>query len=303
MELKVQEENGKRLDKYISENTEFSREQAVKLINDGLVLVNNKNVKASFKVQNEDVVLIKTDGIKKEEIMPEKIPLDIVYEDDDIIVLNKPSGLVVHPGSGNVDHTLVNGLLAHTDKLSNLNGAERPGIVHRLDKDTSGLMLVAKTNKAHEILAQDFKNKKIHRDYIALLEGVFPHPKAYIDAPLARDKDNFWKYKVMEGGKKSQTNLEVLKKYSKYTLVKLRLETGRTHQIRVHMAYIGYPVVNDPVYGKKKSTEFGQFLHSAYLEFEHPITHEKMHFTCELPKEFKEFLDNLEEQEEKDEVN
>ena len=229
--------------------------------------------------------------------------LDIVYEDDDVLVINKPSGLVVHPGSGNNEHTLVNGLLAYTSHLSDLNGPLRPGIVHRLDKDTSGLMLVCKTNRAHAILAEDFKTKKVHREYIALLEGVFPHSKASIEAPIGRDKNNFSQYTVTREGKYAKTNLEVLAKFRQYTLVKLVLETGRTHQIRVHMAYIGYPVFNDPVYSKKKATPFGQFLHSASLEFIHPITHEKLVFHADLPKEFQKFLDNIKENKEENKIN
>ena len=208
------------------------------------------------------------------------------------MVINKDSGVVVHPGAGNNNNTLVNGLLYYNKTLS--RGEEfRPGVVHRLDKDTSGLMIIAKDDKAHELLADDFKNKRIHREYIALLDGVFPQEKAVIDAPIGRSKQYFDKMEVCKDGKKAITNLEVLKKYKDYTLVKLVLETGRTHQIRVHLAYIGYPVHNDPVYSNKSCTDFGQFLHSAYLKFKHPITGEILEFSSKLPEEFQSFIDNL----------
>lgn len=302
MELKVKEAD-QRLDKYLSSETTYSRDKIEKLIKDGQIFVNDKISKPSYKVKIDDVIKINLDTLEPMEIKAENIPLDILYEDEDIIVINKPSGLVVHPGSGNFSHTLVNALLYHTPNLSNLNGPERPGIVHRLDKDTSGLMLVCKSNRAHEILAKDFKTKKVHREYIALLEGVFPHQKAKITAPISRDKNNFAKYTVASDGKAAVTNLEVIKKYQHYTLVRLSLETGRTHQIRVHMAYIGYPVYNDPVYSKKSSTEFGQFLHSAYLEFKHPITQEKLTFEAPLPAEFSKFLEQIEKNEEENKIN
>lgn len=302
VELKVQDAES-RIDKYLSLNTFYSREVITKLIQDGFILVNQKKVKPSYKVSIGDVIFIDEEKIMPKEIKAEDIALDIIYEDDDIIVINKPSGMVVHPGSGNYSHTLVNALLNYTSTLSDINGNIRPGIVHRLDKDTSGLMLVCKTNKAHEILAEDFKNKKVHRTYIALLEGVLPHTKVRIDAPIARDKDNFAKYRVSSTGKNAITNLEVIKKYTHYTLVKLKLETGRTHQIRVHMAYIGYPVYNDPIYSKKKCSSFGQFLHSQTLEFFHPITHKKLIFEVPLPQEFQEFLQTIEENEEKAKID
>ncbi len=291
MELKSLEENI-RIDKYLSTKTDYSREKINKLLMEGKILVNNKKVKSSYKIKIDDEIIIPLEK-KNEELEKENIPLDIYYEDDDVIVLNKPSGLVVHPGSGNEKHTLVNALLYHTTNLSDLNGKLRPGIVHRLDKDTSGLMIVCKTNKAHEILSKDFQNKKVHREYIALLEGVFPHQKATIDAPIKRDDKHFQRYMVGIGGKKAITTLEVIEKFKDKTLVKLVLKTGRTHQIRVHMAYIGYPVFNDPVYTNKKCSPFNQFLHSYYLKFTHPLTKEILEFTCPLPKEFQEYLDNI----------
>ena len=295
MEKIVVNENIDRLDKYLSNNTEHSRSLLTKLINKGFVLVNGKKEKASYKVKENDEIEI-LDGFKEEvDIIPVKMDLDIVYEDDDVMVINKPSGLVVHPGSGNKSNTLVNGLLEYTNNLSDINGEERPGIVHRLDKDTSGLMLVAKSNKAHQILTEDFSNHNVKREYYALVKGVFPHNTAIIDAPIGRDEINRKKMCVTaKNSKNAVTHLTVLKRYKDYTLVKLVLETGRTHQIRVHMAYIGYPVVNDPLYNTKKATEFGQFLHSKTITFIHPITKEELHFEIDLPQEFQEFINNLE---------
>jgi len=282
-----------RIDKYLGENTEFSRELITKMLKEGYILVNGKITKPSYKTKLEDVVEIDDTYKIEQDINPVEMNLDIVYEDDDIMVINKPSGLVVHPGNGNTNNTLVNGLMYYTNELSDLGGNERVGIVHRLDKDTSGLMLVAKSNRAHEILSDDFKNKRVYREYYALLIGNFPSDTAHIDAPIGRSKTNFNKMEVRSDGKVARTNLKVLKRYKENTLVSLVLETGRTHQIRVHMAYIGYPVFNDPVYINKKSTEFGQFLHSKVIRFTHPITKEEMNFESELPKEFSDYLNTL----------
>lgn len=291
MEVIVDEENV-RIDKYLASKTDFSRETITKMIAEEYILVNGKSIKASYKVKVGDVILIKDGFVKEMSLEATKMEIDIVYEDEYLMVINKDSGVVVHPGAGNSNDTLVNGLLYYNKTLS--KGEEfRPGIVHRLDKDTSGLMIVAKDDKAHELLADDFKNKRIHREYIALLDGVFPQEKAIIDAPIGRSKQYFDKMEVCKDGKKAITNLEVIKKYKDYTLVKLVLETGRTHQIRVHLAYIGYPVHNDPVYSNKACTDFGQFLHSAYLKFKHPITGEVLEFNSKLPEEFQTFIDNL----------
>lgn len=291
MEVIVDEEDV-RIDKYLASKTDFSRETITKMIEEEYILVNGKSIKASYKVKDNDVILIKDGFVKEMKLEATKMEIDIVYEDEYLMVINKDSGVVVHPGAGNSNDTLVNGLLYYNKTLS--KGEEfRPGIVHRLDKDTSGLMIVAKNDKAHELLADDFKNKRIHREYIALLDGVFPQEKAIIDAPIGRSKQYFDKMEVCKDGKKAITNLEVIKKYKDYTLVKLVLETGRTHQIRVHLAYIGYPVHNDPVYSNKACTDFGQFLHSAYLKFKHPITGEVLEFNSKLPEEFQTFIDNL----------
>lgn len=293
MKLVVEREN-ERLDKYIASVTDCSRELVTKMLKDDYILVNGKLEKGSYKVKNGDIISIKEGYVQEMDVVPKKMDLDIVFEDDYLMVINKPSGLTVHPGSGNSDNTLVNGLMYYTNNLSSVGGDFRPGIVHRLDKDTSGLMIVAKDNKCHTLLADDFKNKRIHREYVALLDGVFPQNSATIDAPIERSKENFEKMTVAAGGKKAITHLRVIKKYKDYTLVRLVLETGRTHQIRVHLSYIGYPVHNDPVYSKKPSNDFGQFLHSEYLKFVHPITGETLEFRADLPKQFACFLESLE---------
>ena len=283
-----------RIDKYISNNTDYSRELVTKMIKDNYILVNGNSIKPSYKTKLNDEITIDESYIQTDEIVPEYIPLNIVYEDEYLMVINKQSGIVVHPGAGNKDNTLVNGLKYYTESLSDLGGSVRSGIVHRLDKDTSGLMLVAKTNKVHELLSDDFKNKRVYREYYALLIGNFPSNTAFIDAPIGRSKENYNKMVVTKDGKPARTHLKVLKRYKDYTLVSLVLETGRTHQIRVHMSYIGYPIYNDPVYVNKKATEFGQFLHSKNIKFTHPITKEVLEFTSDLPKEFQDFIDALE---------
>lgn len=293
----VSEKENVRIDKYLSEKTEYSREFIQKLISNELVLVNEKKVKPSYKVSIGDTVVIHEEElIEDNHIEPVKMDLNIVYEDNDIMVINKPSGLVVHPGHGNYNNTLVNGLMYYTKNLSDIGGSERLGIVHRIDKDTSGLLLIAKSNKAHEILADDFKNKRIKREYVALLDGVFKNSSATIDAPIGRDKNNREKMAVTpDNSKHAITHMKVLKRYSKYTLVSCILDTGRTHQIRVHMAYIGYPVHNDPMYSKGEASSFGQFLHSYKMDFIHPITKKEMHFEAPLPEEFESFLKEIEE--------
>lgn len=294
MKIIVNEAN-ERLDKYLAANTDYSRVMISKMIDAEYIKVNDKLEKASYKVRENDCIEI-LDGFKEEtDIVPTKMDINIVYEDEHIIIVNKPSGLVVHPGSGNYDNTLVNGLMYYTSSLSDVNGEERPGIVHRIDKDTSGLLMVAKTNEAHQILTEYFKNKDVKREYLALITGVFPHETATIDAPIGRDPKDRKKMTVTaDNSKEAVTHLKVIKRYREHTLVSLKLETGRTHQIRVHMKYIGYPVFNDPVYTNKKTTEFGQFLHSHKMEFDHPITKEHMSFECPMPTEMQEFINSLE---------
>lgn len=290
MEVEVLREE--RIDKYLAEELGISRSTVKKMIDEGFVLVNGKKAKASLILSEADELFVKDGFIKEASFEAEDIPINIVYEDDDLLVINKKSGMVVHPGNGNTSGTLVNALMHYTKNLSNKE-AFRPGIVHRIDKDTSGLMLVAKNDKAHDILAEGFKNKTIKREYIALVCGVIGEDSGVIDAPIGRDaKDRKKMCVTSENSKKAVTHFKVLKKYEHYTLLRLILDTGRTHQIRVHMKYIGHPVYNDPVYGKAYN-DFGQFLHSASIDFEQPTTHEHLHFECDVPKEFQDFLDTL----------
>lgn len=290
MEVEVLKEE--RIDKYLAEELGISRSTVKKMIDEGFVLVNGKEVKASLILSEADELFVKDGFIKEASFEAEDIPINIVYEDDDLLVINKKSGMVVHPGNGNTSGTLVNALMHYTKNLSKKE-AFRPGIVHRIDKDTSGLMLVAKNDKAHDILAEGFKNKTIKREYIALVCGVIQEDSGVIDAPIGRDtKDRKKMCVTSENSKKAVTHFKVLKRYEHYTLLRLILDTGRTHQIRVHMKYIGHPVYNDPVYGKAYN-DFGQFLHSASIDFEQPTTHEHLHFECDVPKEFQDFLDTL----------
>lgn len=295
-QLVVENEN-ERIDKYLALRLDYSRSMINKMLESGCIIVNDNEVKSSYKVKSGDVILIKKELEEDNDILPVEMDLNIIYEDNDIMVINKPAGVVVHPGNGNKNNTLVNGLMYYTENLSDMNGEERPGIVHRLDKDTSGVMLVAKSNEAHRILSDDFKVHDVKREYVALLCGILPHNKAKIDAPIGRDNNNRKKMAVTAtNSKEAITHLEVIKRFKKNTLVRLNLETGRTHQIRVHMAYIGYPVFNDPVYGHQVLHEYGQFLHSRTIDFIHPITKEKMHFECPLPTYFLEYINTLEEE-------
>ena len=286
-----------RLDKYLASNTDLSRQKIINMINEKNILVNNSETKPSYLVNDGDEVTI-LDVIKKEANYTAKnIPLDIVYEDDYLIIINKPSGLTVHPGAGNSDNTLVNALLFYGKNLSTFGGLERPGVVHRIDKDTSGLIILAKDDKTHELLADYFKEKKIRREYIALVKGVITSNSGTIDAPIGRNPKNRLKMCVTDhNSKKAITNFKVLKRYNKFTLLSLILETGRTHQIRVHMNYINHPVYNDPLYTNDQTTPFGQFLHSYKMDFIHPITKEKMHLKAPLPMEFQNFIDELEKE-------
>lgn len=294
MEIRV-EENGERIDKFLVPYLDYSRSQIAKLIDENIILVNSQPTKANYQVRKDDIISISEVESKNDDIIPEDIPLDILYEDDDIMVINKKSGMVVHPGNGNTHSTLVNALVNYTNNLSDINGEIRPGIVHRIDKDTSGIMLVAKTNKAHQILSDALSRHEINREYIALVKGEFPSDTATIDAPIGRDKYNRKRMAVTSiNSKKAITHLRVIERFKGFTLIRLQLETGRTHQIRVHMAYTGYPIYNDPVYTNDSCTEFGQFLHSASIDFKHPITNELLHFEAPLPHEFEEFLGGLE---------
>lgn len=284
------EDVGKRIDKYLCDNTEYTRSKIQKMIESGNILVNGNKTKDSYKLKENDNIEI-TELVEETDIVPENIPLDIYYEDDDLIVVNKPSGMVVHPAPGHYTGTLVNALLYKFD----LEGDPiRPGIVHRLDKDTSGLMVVAKNEKVHDLLSNMIKDKKVKRHYLALVEGIINHETGTIDAPIGRDQYDRQKMAVTDiNSKEAVTHFKVLERYKDKTLIECILETGRTHQIRVHMKYINHPVVNDPIYNKKKADSFGQMLHSKSIEFIHPITNELLHFEVDAPKEFIKKLEEI----------
>ena len=292
--INVIDNDGIRIDKYLLDKLDISRNKIQKLINDNNILVNGKSVKASYIVRVDD--LIECDFLYKEkiDILPEDIPLDIVYEDDDLLVVNKPSGMVVHPAVGNYSHTLVNALMYHCNNLSQVNGVIRPGIVHRIDADTSGLLLVAKNDMAHVDLAKQISEKSVKREYITLVDGVIKEDTATIDARIGRDVKNRKKMCVTaDNSKDAITNIRVIERYKNSTLITCSLLTGRTHQIRVHMNYIGHSVINDPVYGSKKLVDplFGQMLHARKIGFVHPRTHEYMEFSCEPPDKFLDILE------------
>ena len=292
MEIKV-EKNNIRLDSYLKDELDISRSKVQKLIKDGRIFVNDKEASSNYLVKENDVITVSDDLSFEIHIEPEDIPIDVVYEDEYLLIVNKKSGMVVHPAPGNYSGTLVNALMGRF-KLSNKDNI-RPGIVHRIDKDTSGLLVVAKTDEVHDKLSEMIKNKEVERIYIALVEGVINHETGTIDAPIGRDIVNRQKMMVTDiNSKDAITHFRVLKRYSDKTLIECKLETGRTHQIRVHMAYINHPIVNDPVYGKsKKTTSFGQMLHSKSIRFIHPITKKELYFESELPEEFKNYLDSL----------
>ena len=289
-----------RIDKVLTTlEPEITRSQLKNLINDGHVTVNGQAVKPKYKVQAGDKISLVKPEPQSLELTPENIPLDIVYEDDDVIVVNKPQGMVVHPAPGHPDHTLVNALLYHSP-LSTINGTFRPGIVHRIDKDTSGLLMVAKNDLAHQSLAEQLRNKTNKREYLALVYGQIKEDEGTIDAPLGRNPQDRKKQAVVKGGRHAVTHFKVIKRYDNFTLVKCILETGRTHQIRVHMKYIGHPLVGDPLYGPRKVIgKNGQFLHAALLGFKHPRTGEEMVFEAPLPENFQKMLDKLDKQQHK----
>ena len=286
-----------RLDKLIANKySDLSRTNIQKLIDDNKITVNNKVQKASYKVMEKDEIKIEEIEAKTIDLKPQNIPLDIIYEDDDIIVINKQKGLVVHPANGNPDGTLVNAIMAICkDSLSGIGGEIRPGIVHRLDKDTSGLIIVAKNDKAHINLSEQIKNREVKKTYIALVRGVIKENEATINMPIGRSTKDRKKMAVSKDGKNAITHFKVLKRYDKYTLIEVNIETGRTHQIRVHMSQIGYPIVGDNVYsnGKNPFGVVGQMLHSAKLTFRHPITNKEMNLEAPLPEYFVEVLNKL----------
>ena len=288
-----------RLDKYLSLTLkDLSRTHIAKIIDEGNCFVNDKVAKGSLKLKAGDIVEINIPEVKEVEVKKEDIPLDIIYEDKDILIINKPQGMVVHPANGHYEHTLVNAILHHCDDLSGINGEMRPGIVHRIDKDTSGLICVAKNDNAHICLSEQLKDHTMSRTYIALVKGVIKENSGEINMPIGRDPHNRQKMAVTRtNSKEAITYFKVVERYSEHTLVECRLKTGRTHQIRVHMAYIGYPVEGDPLYsGKKYDTLYknGQLLVAVGLKLVHPSSKEEMEFKIELPDYFKEVLDHLE---------
>lgn len=292
MEIKVID-SGLRIDKYLMNNTDLSRSKIQKLIEDKNILVNSKNIKASYLVKENDIINI-NEVEEDTDIVPENIPLDIIYEDEYLLVVNKPSGMVVHPAPGNYHGTLVNALMYHCNHLSSVNGGIRPGIVHRIDADTSGLLLVAKNDMVHDNLAKQISEKSVKRKYLALVKGVIMEDTATIDAPIGRDTKDRKKMCVTgDNSKDAVTHIRVIERYKDSTLIECTLETGRTHQIRVHMNYINHPVVNDPVYGYNKldDKEFGQMLHAKEIGFIHPISKEFLDFQVEPPKRFMEILE------------
>lgn len=294
-----EEDDLERLDAYVAkEIDEVSRSYVQKLIKDGLVYVNDKQVKSSYLVKEGDSIKVELPQPKILEIIPEDLPIDIVYEDKDVVIINKSQNMVVHPAPGNYSGTLVNALLFHIDNLSSINGVIRPGIVHRLDKDTSGMLIVAKNDKAHRILSEELKMRNIKRVYTALVHGVLSNDEGRIDAPIGRHAKDRKKMTVTKNNSKDAiTHYKVLDRYNKYTLVEVKLETGRTHQIRVHMAHINHPVVGDPVYsnGKNEFSLDKQMLHATKLGFIHPSSEEYMKFEIDLPEYFNNIIKGLED--------
>lgn len=297
LKINAAEENkGERLDKFIADNSDISRSYAAKLCEDGLVLCGEKQLLKKYKILGTEEITINVPEPEEHSIEPENIPLNIVYEDSDVIVVNKPQGLCVHPAPGNERGTLVNGLVYHCgDELSAINGVIRPGIVHRIDKDTSGLLIVAKNNEAHLKLSEQLKERKAMRKYVALVNGNIKEDSGTINKPIGRNPSDRKKMAVVFGGREAVTHFNVLERFGQYTLVECILETGRTHQIRVHMASIGHSIVGDPLYGikKEKFNLNGQLLHAKTIGFVHPRTGEMMEFTSDIPEYFENVLEKL----------
>ncbi|MCQ6279732.1 RluA family pseudouridine synthase [Bacillus sp. EB600] len=291
----LEEQKGDRIDKAVSTfNSEWSRTQVQQWIKDEHVLVNGKPVKTNYKCAFNDKIEIVIPDPEVLDVLPEEMNLDIYFEDKDVLVVNKPRGMVVHPAPGHLTGTLVNGLMAHCKDLSGINGVLRPGIVHRIDKDTSGLLMVAKNDMAHESLVNQLVAKTVTRKYKAIAHGLIPHDFGTIDAPLGRDPKDRQSMTVVDEGKHAVTHFHVLERFNAFTFVECQLETGRTHQIRVHMKYIGYPLAGDPKYGPRKTLDInGQALHAGVLGFTHPRSGEYMEFEAPLPADFEHLLDQL----------
>ena len=295
-EIIVESEEQKRIDAYISEKTEYSRTAVQRLIEENKIKVNGKKEKASYKIQKGDIIEIDEEPAREIELKAQDIPLQILYEDSDIIVINKPKGMVVHPANGNPDGTLVNAIMAICkDSLSGIGGKIRPGIVHRLDKNTSGAIIIAKNDKAHINLSEQLKNHKIKKTYIALVRGVVKENNATINIPIGRSKKDRKKMDVDKNGKDAITHFKVLKRFSDCTLLEINIETGRTHQIRVHLSHIGYPIIGDEVYsnGKNKWNIVGQCLHAKSLDFKHPINGKSMHIEAPIPEYFEKIIEEI----------
>lgn len=298
MEFKIDAATaGLRLDKAVADFTELSRSLANEQIKNGQILVNGQAKKAKYAVKEGDLISYEVPELEEVEYVAEALPLEIVYQDEDVAVVNKPQGMVVHPSACHTSGTLVNALMYHIKDLSGINGVLRPGIVHRIDKDTSGLLMIAKNDQAHLALADELKDKKSLRKYWAIVHGNLPNDRGVIEAPIGRSEKDRKKQAVTAKGKPALTRFQVLERFGDYTLVELQLETGRTHQIRVHMAYIGHPVAGDEVYGPRKTLKgHGQFLHARTLGFTHPRTGEVLEFTAEAPALFQETLEKLRQQ-------
>ncbi|WP_440706514.1 RluA family pseudouridine synthase [Heyndrickxia oleronia] len=291
----LESENNERIDKIISTlNAEWSRSQVQQWIKDGHVKINGKQIKANYKCTTNDQIVIDIPEPEILDVQAEEMNLDIYYEDGDVLVVNKPKGMVVHPAPGHLTGTLVNGLMAHCKDLSGINGVLRPGIVHRIDKDTSGLLMVAKNDMAHEGLVNQLVDKSVTRKYFAIVHGNVPHDYGTIDAPIGRDPNDRQRMTVVDNGKQAVTHFRVLERFNQYTFIECELETGRTHQIRVHMKYIGFPLVGDPKYGPRKTLSIGgQALHAGILGFIHPRTKQYIEFEAPLPEEFEKLLIEL----------
>ncbi|WP_202077037.1 RluA family pseudouridine synthase [Caldalkalibacillus salinus] len=290
-----EEQHAERVDKFLTSSGEdWSRSQVQQWIKEGYVQVNGHTVKANYKLQEDDYIHLRIPPVKDVNIEAEPMALDVVYEDPDVIVVNKPRGLVVHPAPGHYTGTLVNGLMAHCQDLSGINGVMRPGIVHRIDKDTSGLLMVAKNDQAHMSLADQLKAHTVTRRYVAIVHGVIGHDRGTVRAPIGRDPQHRQQMTVIKQGKEAVTHFHVKERYNQFTLVELQLETGRTHQIRVHMKYIGHPLAGDPKYGPSKTLSIqGQALHAKQLGFTHPRTGERLEFDVPVPSDMEKEMTRL----------
>jgi 23S rRNA pseudouridine1911/1915/1917 synthase len=285
---------GKRVDVFLTENLDLSRSKIQKLVKDGSVLINEETTTNNYRLEESDEIFISYAMESEPTVEPEDIALDIVYEDDNIIVVNKPRGMVTHPAVGNYSHTLVNALVYHCNRLSEVNGYLRPGIVHRLDKDTSGLLVVAKDDKSHLNLQKQLADRRCHRHYYALVDGIIDYDEFRVDAPIGRNPNNRQMMCVTDkNSKEAITDFKVLERFKDSCLLDCSLQTGRTHQIRVHAKYINHPVINDPKYSRRIIDESGQILHAYQLEFIHPVTGKEMCFTTEMPEYMKEMIERI----------